>query len=271
MATLNELIAQLNLSSDNILSDAGRLNTTANNMNQTLDGIGVQEISGIQELLPDQRQEVYRQEMLPPNTQQVQIDDSSYTVPQSFDRGVLRDNINQNNADQGIMSQIKNAVKSYVQSGGILGMGANFLQNFIPEMDPRTKALRQFYNVDDIGRVAPGQLMAGYNPVSGNDFLNKRFGLPAKKFGLQNAYQKRIDRINKTLAEKYLSKGRSLDETQLDERLRQLKNDKIQESMMLDRVNRNRAYDEPRDSYSGSYDASDDTSYSDPFDLGGGE
>src|SRR5210317_1768448 len=52
MATLNELIAQLNASTDNILSDASRLNTTANNMNQTLDGMGVQEVSGIAELAP---------------------------------------------------------------------------------------------------------------------------------------------------------------------------------------------------------------------------
>jgi hypothetical protein len=50
MATLNELIAQLNASTGNILSDASRLNTTADNMNQTLDGMGVQEVSGIAEL-----------------------------------------------------------------------------------------------------------------------------------------------------------------------------------------------------------------------------
>ena len=41
---------------------------------------------------------------------------------------------------------------------------------------------------------------------------------------------------------------------------------------MLDQVNQNTAYrDDIGDSYSGSYDASDDTSYSDPFDPGGGE
>ena len=41
---------------------------------------------------------------------------------------------------------------------------------------------------------------------------------------------------------------------------------------MLDRVNRDTAYrDDIGDSYSGSYDVTDDTSYSDPFDLGGGE
>lgn len=52
----------------------------------------------------------------------------------------------------------------------------------MPPMDPRTKALREFYNVDDIGRVAEGELMAGYNPVSGSDLLNKMtFGLVPEK------------------------------------------------------------------------------------------
>ena len=62
MATLNELIAQLNASSDNILSNANSLNTTANNMNQTLDGMGVNEISGIEGLIPD-AQDRYKQKM----------------------------------------------------------------------------------------------------------------------------------------------------------------------------------------------------------------
>ena len=53
MATLNELIAQLNASSDSILSNANRLNTTADNMNQTLDGMGVKELSGIAEIQPE--------------------------------------------------------------------------------------------------------------------------------------------------------------------------------------------------------------------------
>jgi hypothetical protein len=271
MATLNELIAQLNASTGNILSDASRLNTTADNMNQTLDDIGVQEISGIAELLPDERQDVYRQEMLPPNTQQV-MDSPSYTLPQDFDREGLREYINQNNADQGVMSQIKNAITGYIKSGGILGIGTSILDALSPDMDPRTKALRNFYGYDNVGRVPQDQLMAGYNPVSGSDLLNKMtFGLvPAKKFGLQNAYQKRIDTINKTLARKYSDGDYS--GTQLDERLKALQNAKIQESMMLDQVNQNTAYqNDIGNSYSGSYNPSDDTSYSDPFDPGGGE
>ena len=262
MATLNELIAQLNASSDRMLSDAGRMNIAADNMNQTLDGMGVNEISGVAELLPDAK-DTYQENM--------------YTgqLPDSFSNNITTDSIalkpnitNQNNNEN---FSIKNALANYFQSGGIMGMATNFLGNLSPNMDPRQAALRNYYGYNNIGQV-PSGLMQGYNPVSGG-FLNTitggRFGQPTN-YGLQNAYQKRIDTINKTLAKKYADGDYS--DTQLDERLKQLENAKIQESMMLDRVNENTAYqNDIGDSYSGSYDAGDDTSYSDPFDLGGGE
>jgi len=57
MATFNELIAQLNASSDNILANAAKTNSTADNMNQTLDGMGVSEVSGIAEIQPERTDE----------------------------------------------------------------------------------------------------------------------------------------------------------------------------------------------------------------------
>jgi len=90
--------------------------------------------------------------------------------------------------------------------------------NFVPERDPRQTALNEFYDVNN-GTVQSG-LMAGYNPVSGG-FLNTvtggKFGDPTK-YGLQDAYQKRIDTINKTLQRKYTDKGLSFNNTELDER-----------------------------------------------------
>jgi len=275
MATLNELIAQLNASTDNILSDASKLNTTEDNMNQKLDGMGVQEVSGIAELLPDERQDMYRtqiytpeqQEALPSTTQQV-IDSSSYVLPQDLGTNV---------PPQGILSQIKDAITGYVTSGGILGMGAKAIASLFGKMDPRQSALRQFYGYDNIGSVPQGQLMAGYNPVSGgllNMLTGGKFGQPTT-YGLQNAYQKRIDMINKTLAKKYADGDYS--GTQLDERLKTLQNAKIQESMMLDQVNQNTAYqNDIGDSYSGgetttNVGGQNITSYNDPFDPGGGE
>jgi len=57
MATFNELIAQLNASSDNILANAAKTNIKADNMNQTLDGMGVSEVSGIAEIQPERTDE----------------------------------------------------------------------------------------------------------------------------------------------------------------------------------------------------------------------
>jgi len=79
---------------------------------------------------------------------------------------------------------------------GILGM--------LPEMDPRQKALREFYGYDNIGRVPQGQLMAGYNPVSGG-LLNMLTGGKMGEettYGLSGAIDKRIARIQKTLKKK---------------------------------------------------------------------
>jgi hypothetical protein len=275
MATLNELIAQLNASSDNILSDANRMNTTANNMNQTLDGMGVKEISGVAELLPD-AQDRYRQDMykgqLPDSFSNNITQDTTALVPQNLKSNITNQNNNKN-------FSIKNAITDYFQQGGILGMATNFLGNFVPDMDPRQAALRNYYGYDNIGRVPSGQLMAGYNPVSGGGLYTLSGGRYGDEptYGLQNAYQKRIDTINKTLARKYADGDYS--GTQLDERLKQLENAKIQESMMLDRVNENTAFENyrnDRDSYSGgetttNVGGQNITSYSDPFDLGGGE
>jgi hypothetical protein len=53
-----------------------------------------------------------QQETLPSTTQQV-IDSSSYTLPQDLGTNIPP-------ADQGILSQIKDAATNYIQSGGIL-------------------------------------------------------------------------------------------------------------------------------------------------------
>ena len=110
----------------------------------------------------------------------------------------------------------------------------SLLKAFLPEPDPAAQFMKNFYGnrfgLTDIGQVGSG-IMKGYNPVSGG-FLNKitggRIGDPMK-VGLQDAYQKRIDRIKKTLQEKYINQGRNLDETELDERLAELEKLKADE------------------------------------------
>ena len=59
----------------------------------------------------------------------------------------------------------------------------------LPERDPRQVTLEQLYDVKD-GTIQSG-LMKGYNPVSGNPFN--------PTFGLQDAYQERIDTIEESL------------------------------------------------------------------------
>ena len=122
------------------------------------------------------------------------------------------------------------------------------MKTFLPKQDPRTTFLRNYYggedgsNLTSTGSIASG-LMAGYNPVSGNNFLNKITGgfLPGKTFGLQNAYDRRIKAIENTIKNKYLNKGRSLDETKLDERLAKLREEKRKEAEALNRFGQKQA------------------------------
>ena len=155
MATLNELIAQLNASTGNILSDASRLNTTADNMNQTLDDIGVQEISGIAELTPGRTVGEQRDAGMY-DSGQLQYTD---VLPQDY--GYVGSGAQL--PEQGIMSQIKNAVMNYVKSGGILGIGANILGGLLPKESSTNKFL-----LDTYGGYGPygRQDKFGYNVVS---------------------------------------------------------------------------------------------------------
>jgi hypothetical protein len=125
MATLNELIAQLNASTDNILSDASRLNTTADNMNQTLDGMGVQEVSGIAELAPGRTIGEQRDAGMYA-TGQLQYSD---VLPQDY--GYVSSGAQL--PKQGLMSQVKDLFQKYISSGGILGMAVNTIGGMLPQ------------------------------------------------------------------------------------------------------------------------------------------
>ena len=150
-----------------------------------------------------------------------------------------------------------------------------------PDQDSRFTDIRDYYggtgNLDSIGRIQSG-LMAGYSPVSGG-FLNTitggKYGQPAK-YGLQRAYQKRIDRITKTEKRKgKLSK-------ELKERREKLKAEKAAELKSLQASQAKKNYNTIQDAYDtqtgagssysgGESKKGDDTSYNDPFDPGGGE
>jgi hypothetical protein len=160
----------------------------------------------------------------------------------------------------------------------------------IPQQDSRFTDIRSYYggpdNLDSMGRIKTG-LMAGYAPVSGG-FLNTitggKYGSPTT-YGLQRAYQKRIDTINKTLKRRR-KKGLSDDDTVLDERLAKLKAEKAAEQKALQTAQAKKDYETIQDAYdtqtgqdsgySGgerttSVGGQDITTYDDPFDPGGGE
>mgnify|MGYP003120785026 FL=1 len=86
-------------------------------------------------------------------------------------------------------------------------MSRNILEgiaSLAPKMDPRQVALRDLYGYTSTGSV-PSGLMQGYNPVSGGGLYTLtggKFGEPPT-YGLQKAYQKRMDTIEKTLGNKY--------------------------------------------------------------------
>ena len=170
-------------------------------------------------------------------------------------------------------------IKDFITSGGITG---NVLRGVgsLFQQDPRATAIKNYYGLNNLSNAGTLQsgLMAGYNPVSGG-FLNMitggRFGDPTR-FGLQRAYQKRIDTIKKTLAKK--------ESDVLTARLAELEAEKARELQALqtaqrakDRADIDRAYrEETGDRYSGGerttrVGGQNITTYDDPFDPGGGE
>ena len=170
-------------------------------------------------------------------------------------------------------------IKDFITSGGITG---NLLRGVgsLFQQDPRATAIKNYYGLNNLSNAGTLQsgLMAGYNPVSGG-FLNMitggRLGDPTT-FGLQRAYQKRIDTIKKTLKRK--------ESAALEARLAQLEAEKARELQALQTAQRakdiadiDRAYrEETGDRYSGGerttrVGGQNITTYDDPFDPGGGE
>lgn len=109
--------------------------------------------------------------------------------------------------------------------------------NMLPERNQVARSLDELYpNRNTAGTISSG-LMQGYNPISGG-FLNTitggKYGNPTT-YGLQNAYQKRIDTINKTEARK-IAKGLELSD-ELKQRRDNLKAAKATELQKIQEAN----------------------------------
>ena len=190
-----------------------------------------------------------------------------------------------------ISQKEKFLLRSYLPFGenSMTGSALRGLNSLMPKNDIRNSNIKEYYggsnNLDDIGRIQSG-LMAGYSPVSGG-FLNTitggRYG-DETTYGLQNAYQKRIDMITKTLArqQKQVDDGeRKTVSDVLTKRRDKLTNEKGSELKSIQQSQKQKDYNTVQDAYrddregntysGGESTKGDDTSYNDPFDPGGGE
>ena len=186
---------------------------------------------------------------------------------------------------------VETVLKALIPYGNAASAAVKALGAILPEESEEIKAIKQFYADPEQAALVesiPG--MSDYNLVYGNPF--------DPSYGLANAAQKRIDRINKTLMKKDSSVLRDrrdklqelIDREEAAKREQQYKttaSEEIRErttnigdvtKQQQRQANRDaraieRAYDrDTGDSYSGGETrAGDDTSYSDPFDPGGGE
>ena len=110
---------------------------------------------------------------------------------------------------------------------GIAGTVVKALDAILPDEDPEVKEMKKYYASDETSQLVesiPG--MSNYNLVYGNPF--------DPSYGLANAAQKRIDRINKTLEKK--------DSEVLEERKKKLqklidKENKQQEEIRKQQIN----------------------------------
>ncbi len=189
---------------------------------------------------------------------------------------------------------VETVLKALVPYGNAASAAVKALSAILPQESEEIKAIKQFYADPEQAALVesiPG--MSNYNLVYGNPFN--------PSYGLANAAQKRIDMINKNL-----EKGIYRDPDAMRERKRKLielrdrenkqkaeqqykttASEELKErttnigdvtGAQQRQANRDaraieRAYDrDTGDSYSGGErTAGDDTSYSDPFDPGGGE
>ena len=207
MATFNELIAQLNASSDNILANAAKTNIVADDMNQTLDGMmGVQEVSGIQELAPGRSvsEQVYADQQI--NNQYSDMAPADFGYPSA----------NSQFPQLGLMDQTKNLFNKYIGSGGAIGMLASGIGSLLPQRSQSDRYMLDTYGgYGDMG----GQDKYGYNIISGADnYLNpgtnsyRSHQLEALRGLDQNsANQFYIDNYGKTYDQVYKNSQQKID------------------------------------------------------------
>ena len=144
-----------------------------------------------------------------------------------------------------LMAIGKIAFNNYI--GAPITLAVDVLKAVLPEQDPRQTALDEFYTTGEGAQYLdpssenyiPG--MENYNIVSGSDTLNKLTGgklIDETTYGLQEAYQDRIDTINESLNkfDKYNPNHPDYDPAktkELTDRVKNLEEAKAKESDIL--------------------------------------
>jgi hypothetical protein len=217
------------------------------------------------------------------------------TIP---DAPFIKEAIPEKKGLSGLFEDVKKgagSLKDFIMSGGITG---NIIRGLAGERDPRFTAVRSYYggddrsNLDSIGRIRSG-LMAGYAPVSGGLRIGTNFDAEGNytggtiggptRYGLQRAYQKRIDSYNKyiernqkKLQDKFSQK--LFDKIQRQKKMRErLAREKAAELRVLQEAQRRKDQQTVEDAYrtqtgedsgySGGFDRQTGN-YDDPFDPG---
>ena len=253
MATLDELISQLNASSDNILSNANKLNTTADNMNQTLDGMGVQEVSGIQELAPGRSisEQVYADQQI--NNQYSDMAPADFGYPSAISLF----------PQLGLMDQTKNLFNKYIGSGGAIGM----LGRGIGSLLPQRSQLDQ-YMLDSYGGYGKGgrQDKYGYNIINAaNNYMQ-----PGSN-SFRSAQLDSLRGLDQTLANQFYmdTYGKTYDDVYKDAQKKTNPfNQKVEVGSGADYYGGNDNQPDGSGGYTGGVNASSAGNYDDPYDSG---
>jgi len=123
-------------------------------------------------------------------------------------KDIVKNRITQKNKSFGLKDLL-----SYLPMGERSLSGA-FTRAILPKRDPVIDQSRDYfagvYGLDDIGRIAGDDIMAGYAPISGGLLYNitkGKFGDPTN-VGLEDAYQKRIDTITNVGIPRLLRSGK---------------------------------------------------------------
>jgi len=169
-----------------------------------------------------------------PTFRNFMMQQASGIAPLNNSKDIVKNKIAEKNKPFGLRD-----LASFLPFGERSATGA-IARMLIPQEDPVVTQSRDYfaglYGLDDIGRIQQGDLMQGYNPISGG-FINKitggKFGDPIN-IGLDKSYQKRIDVITNKGIPRLLKQGK--DPSNLIKRRTELQNRMVADNAKLQQI-----------------------------------